>query len=340
MHKPVRPHGARGGRTALPAPPRGLLLLEPSPARPQVLERAGVEVVQRTSGRFKRSLQQFEPNTPEGLQKYQEEIDAIHAAFKATRTRNRSGFMDVSGTCPSSSPAGARLYQPPLARHRGASRRERPSLAGTRPRHVHDTSTTRPRHVHDTSTTRPRHAPPAGGGDGRVVARSARPRPRARRRTLHRGRVPAHPLRRRRGAARARKAAQAHRPRGPSLPRRRGRSLRRSGARRAGGRRPRAREPALLPPPPQRLARRARARLGRGERRLADRGTAELNRQRGPRPVIAVCPGGVRPRAPRLTRRFSQQSAHSQQRQHTAAAAPAAPRSSLARLGIQDQERV
>ncbi|EOD38645.1 hypothetical protein EMIHUDRAFT_109312 [Emiliania huxleyi CCMP1516] len=62
---------------------------------PNVLERAGVEVVQRTSGRFKRSLQQFEPNTPEGLQKYQEEIDAIHAAFKATRTRNRSGSMDV-----------------------------------------------------------------------------------------------------------------------------------------------------------------------------------------------------------------------------------------------------
>ncbi|EOD24898.1 hypothetical protein EMIHUDRAFT_115753 [Emiliania huxleyi CCMP1516] len=74
---------------------------------PNVLERAGVEVVQRTSGRFKRSLQQFEPNTPEGLQKYQEEIDAIHAAFKATRTRNRSGSMDVSGTCPSSSPADA-----------------------------------------------------------------------------------------------------------------------------------------------------------------------------------------------------------------------------------------
>jgi len=60
-----------------------------SPNVHKVLERAGVEVVQRTSGRFKRSLQQFEPNTPEGLQKYQEEIDAIHAAFKVHVSTNR-----------------------------------------------------------------------------------------------------------------------------------------------------------------------------------------------------------------------------------------------------------
>ena len=62
-----------------------------------MLERAGVEVVQRTSGRFKRSLQQFEPNTPEGLQKYQEEIDAIHAAFQNDQTSTNQGAQGPNG---------------------------------------------------------------------------------------------------------------------------------------------------------------------------------------------------------------------------------------------------
>ena len=38
--------------------------------------------MQKTSGRFKRTINIWQPNTEEGLAKFQTEIDAIHTAFK------------------------------------------------------------------------------------------------------------------------------------------------------------------------------------------------------------------------------------------------------------------
>lgn len=48
--------------------------------------------VARLSSRFKRTLNILQPNTEEGLAKFQEEIDAIHTAFKAHVLAFRPGL--------------------------------------------------------------------------------------------------------------------------------------------------------------------------------------------------------------------------------------------------------
>ena len=47
----------------------------------KLLERGGVDYVQRTGGAHKRTINVFTPNTEEGLQKFEEEIDEIHRSF-------------------------------------------------------------------------------------------------------------------------------------------------------------------------------------------------------------------------------------------------------------------
>ena len=47
----------------------------------KLLERGGVEFVQRTAGKHKRSINVLTPNTDEGLQKFEDELQLIHSAF-------------------------------------------------------------------------------------------------------------------------------------------------------------------------------------------------------------------------------------------------------------------
>ena len=49
----------------------------------RLLERGGVEYVQRTAGNFKRTINIFTPNTEEGLKKFDEELQLVHTAFMA-----------------------------------------------------------------------------------------------------------------------------------------------------------------------------------------------------------------------------------------------------------------
>lgn len=46
----------------------------------KLLDRGGVEYVQRTGGGFKRTINLLTPNTEEGLRKFEEEIQQIHQA--------------------------------------------------------------------------------------------------------------------------------------------------------------------------------------------------------------------------------------------------------------------
>ena len=66
----------------------------------RLLDKSGVEVVQRTAGEYKRTLQVFQPNTPEGLAKFDEELAAIHAAFVAhVATHRAEAIGDVPAVC-------------------------------------------------------------------------------------------------------------------------------------------------------------------------------------------------------------------------------------------------
>ena len=47
----------------------------------KLLDANGVEVVQRTAGEYKRTINIFQPNTAEGLKKFDEELALIHSAF-------------------------------------------------------------------------------------------------------------------------------------------------------------------------------------------------------------------------------------------------------------------
>jgi len=48
----------------------------------KTLERGGVEVLQRTAGNYKRTVNVAVPNTAEGIAKFEEELETIHASFK------------------------------------------------------------------------------------------------------------------------------------------------------------------------------------------------------------------------------------------------------------------
>lgn len=55
----------------------------------KLLDAQGVEVVQRTAGQHKRTVNIFTPNTPEGLQKFEEELELVHEAFISHVTSHR-----------------------------------------------------------------------------------------------------------------------------------------------------------------------------------------------------------------------------------------------------------
>ncbi|MCB9532165.1 MAG: protease SohB [Myxococcales bacterium] len=61
----------------------------PAPNFSRVLEEHGVEFQELTSGKYKRTLSTFGPNTPEGIAKTQEQLDATHALFRAHVARYR-----------------------------------------------------------------------------------------------------------------------------------------------------------------------------------------------------------------------------------------------------------
>ena len=55
----------------------------------KLLDRGGVEYVQRTGGGFKRTINLLTPNTDEGLRKFEEEIQQIHVAFASHVSEHR-----------------------------------------------------------------------------------------------------------------------------------------------------------------------------------------------------------------------------------------------------------
>lgn len=64
----------------------------------RLLERGGVEFVQRTAGEYKRTVNVFTPNTEEGLKKFQEDITLIHEAFVDHVTTHRPQ-LDAAKVC-------------------------------------------------------------------------------------------------------------------------------------------------------------------------------------------------------------------------------------------------
>ena len=66
----------------------------------RLLERGGVEYVQRTAGNYKRTVNIFTPNTEEGLRKFDEELQLVHTAFKEHVSTHRAGKIgDVDAVC-------------------------------------------------------------------------------------------------------------------------------------------------------------------------------------------------------------------------------------------------
>ncbi len=65
----------------------------------KLLDSNGVEVVQRTAGEYKRTIQIFQPNTPEGLKKFDEELALIHSAFIEHVQTHRGAAVDPSKVC-------------------------------------------------------------------------------------------------------------------------------------------------------------------------------------------------------------------------------------------------
>lgn len=64
----------------------------------RLLEQNGVEVVQRTAGEYKRTIQIFQPNTAEGLRKFDEELALIHSAFIGHVQAHRAN-LDPAKVC-------------------------------------------------------------------------------------------------------------------------------------------------------------------------------------------------------------------------------------------------
>jgi len=64
----------------------------------KLLDHQGVEMVQRTAGEHKRTVNIFTPNTPEGLQKFEEDLQIVHDAFIAHVTSNRP-VLDPRKVC-------------------------------------------------------------------------------------------------------------------------------------------------------------------------------------------------------------------------------------------------
>uniref|UniRef100_A0A7S4B0V7 Peptidase S49 domain-containing protein n=1 Tax=Chrysotila carterae TaxID=13221 RepID=A0A7S4B0V7_CHRCT len=71
-----------------------------SPNVHRLLEKSGVEYLERTAGKFKRSVNMLTPNTTEGIAKFEQELEEIHVAFKdhlvSQRPRLASCIDDVS----------------------------------------------------------------------------------------------------------------------------------------------------------------------------------------------------------------------------------------------------
>lgn len=57
----------------------GVVATAPNVAK--LLDTQGVEVVQKTAGEYKRTINIFTPNTEEGLKKFEDELNIVHDAF-------------------------------------------------------------------------------------------------------------------------------------------------------------------------------------------------------------------------------------------------------------------
>ena len=55
----------------------------------RLLERGGVEYLQRTAGKFKRTINVLTPNTEEGVAAFEKELEVIHTEFKQTVVQQR-----------------------------------------------------------------------------------------------------------------------------------------------------------------------------------------------------------------------------------------------------------
>lgn len=64
----------------------------------RLLERGGVEYIQRTGGEHKRTVNMLTPNTEEGLKKFEEDIGLVHEAFKAHVVQHRPE-VEASRVC-------------------------------------------------------------------------------------------------------------------------------------------------------------------------------------------------------------------------------------------------
>ena len=67
----------------------------------RLLEKGGVEYVQRTAGNYKRTVNIFTPNTEEGLAKFDEELKLVHEAFMAHVGQHRKGKLagEIESVC-------------------------------------------------------------------------------------------------------------------------------------------------------------------------------------------------------------------------------------------------
>ena len=57
------------------------------------VNREGVEYVQRTAGRFKRTINVLTPNTEEGVAAFEKELEVIHTEFKQTVDERRAQYV-------------------------------------------------------------------------------------------------------------------------------------------------------------------------------------------------------------------------------------------------------
>jgi len=73
----------------------------------KLLERGGVDYVQRTGGAHKRTINVFTPNTEEGLQKFEEEIGEIHRSFAAHVSAHRPQLAAAAGEAGGEGAGGA-----------------------------------------------------------------------------------------------------------------------------------------------------------------------------------------------------------------------------------------
>ena len=64
----------------------------------RLLDRGGIEFVQRTAGEYKRTINIFTPNTEEGLKKFDEELRLIHDSFRDHVAMHRGDRIDNVGS--------------------------------------------------------------------------------------------------------------------------------------------------------------------------------------------------------------------------------------------------